>query len=74
MIERATKIANINLAEKNGKIFTDSSAISDYARGSVETLAEAGVINGYDDGSFKSMNLVIRAEAAVMIYNVVKGE
>ena len=74
MIERAARIANISLSEKNGRTFTDASAISDYARGSVEKLAKSGVINGYDDGSFKPMNLVIRAEAAVMIYNAVKGE
>ena len=74
MIERASGIANIQLTEKSGKVFTDSSSISDYARGSVEKLAKAGVINGYDDGSFKPLNLVIRAEAAVMIYNVVRGK
>ncbi len=54
------------------KSFTDSEKISDYARNSVIMLAEYGILNGFDDGSFKPQETLNRAQAAVVIYNLLE--
>lgn len=46
---------------------TDIDTVSDYARESVELLDGAGIINGFDDNSFKPHNALTRAEAAAII-------
>ena len=33
-----------------------------------------GIMNGYEDGSFRPMNNATRAEASVMIYNLMRNE
>ena len=40
-----------------------------WAKQSIDRLAKAGLVNGYEDGSFKPTSLAKRAEAATMIYN-----
>ena len=50
--------------------FTDMEAVSEYAAKAVGTLTSLGVITGYDDSSFRPMNHITRAEAAVIIYRV----
>lgn len=74
MVYRAIQMANVELEAYTEKTFTDFAKISDYAKDSVKILGNSGVINGYEDGSFRPFNNVIRAEAAVMIYNAVGGE
>ena len=51
-----------------GAAFTDSADIE--ATDAVDTLSALGVINGYEDGSFKPNGTVTRAEMAAMIYIV----
>lgn len=46
--------------------FSDGASISGYARGSVSACQQAGVINGYADGSFGPHQTASRAEAAAM--------
>lgn len=48
-------------------IFTDQENIGPWARGAVAQAVQAGIISGYEDGSFRPQQGVIRAEAAVMI-------
>ena len=50
-----------------GAAFTDSADIKVDAD-VVDTLVSLGVVNGYDDGSFKPNGTVTRAEMAKMIY------
>ena len=50
-----------------GAAFTDSADIKVDAE-VVDTLVSLGVVNGYDDGSFKPNGTVTRAEMAKMIY------
>ena len=50
--------------------YTDSVQISDYARNAIFSLSQKGVISGYPDGSFKPKDNISRAEAAVVIYNL----
>ena len=51
--------------------FRDASAISSYAVASVQRAAQAGIIGGYTDGSFKPQGQASRAEAALMLMRLV---
>ncbi len=51
--------ANQAAAEK----FTDASAFPDWSKGAVGAVAEAGLMSGYPDGSFRSGKFFTRAEA-----------
>ena len=54
--------------EGTGNSFKDASDVSDYAVNAVDTLSAAGIINGYEDGTFQPLNSANRAEAAKVIY------
>lgn len=62
-----------NDIQTNNVTFTDESKISDYAKEAVSYLASAGIINGMDDGSFCGRDNASRAQAAQMIYKVLKS-
>lgn len=47
--------------------FTDQKEISSYAVEAISALKNAGIINGYEDGSFRPQKNVSRAEAAKML-------
>ena len=49
-------------------MFNDNGDISDYARKSAEMLYRTGIVNGYDDNTFRPFNNCTRAEAAKIIY------
>ncbi|MBQ9599058.1 MAG: S-layer homology domain-containing protein [Clostridia bacterium] len=50
--------------------FTDTEDIADYALAAVAEMASKGIINGYEDGSFRPKNTLTRAETAVVIYKI----
>ncbi len=52
------------------KNFSDNAKISSWALGTVGAASEAGFINGYENGSFKPLNNLTRAEAVTMLDNV----
>lgn len=52
--------------------FTDTDDIAPYAEYAVSELVGLGVINGYEDGSFKPRGTATRAEAAKIIWEVYK--
>lgn len=54
------------------KAFADESTISNYAKDSVILLYKSGVLKGNDKGEFKPCDYTSRAEAAVIIYNLIK--
>lgn len=54
--------------------FADEADISDYAADAVANLYTAGIINGRGDGIFAPKATATRAEAAKMIYEVIKAE
>ncbi len=54
------------------KAFADDAAIADYAKDAVAALGGAGIVNGDDTGAFNAKAELTRAEAAVIIYNIVK--
>ena len=59
-------------AEGDPKEFTDGNEISDYATEAVNTISAMGLVNGMDDGSFKPSNVMTRAEAAKLLYELCK--
>lgn len=52
--------------------FTDSGDIDGYAKDAVAYLSGKGIINGYEDGRFLPHKYVTRAEAAKLIYGIIK--
>ena len=48
--------------------FTDNAQISDYAKDGIKTLSTIGILNGFEDGSFRPKANLTRAEAAKIIY------
>lgn len=53
--------------------FTDVEEISDYALNAVSYLSSKGIINGFEDGSFGAKKVLTRAQAAKIIYEIVKA-
>lgn len=52
--------------------FADVDDISEYARGSVAAVSAAGLINGYEDGTFGGKKTVTRAEISAMLCRLAK--
>ncbi|MFC5404137.1 S-layer homology domain-containing protein [Cohnella soli] len=50
--------------------FKDQSQIGSYAMEAIEALRNAGIVNGYADGSYKPKGMTTRAEAAAIIYRL----
>ena len=72
MAANAAKAAGVELKSVKDVSFTDFEDVPEYARESVRLMAAAGIINGYDDGSFKPLDNATRAEAAQIIYTIIK--
>ncbi len=53
--------------------FSDKSSISSWAAEAVGAASEAGFISGYSDGSFKPSKNLTRAEAVVMLENIMNN-
>lgn len=49
--------------------FKDIDSVAEYARVGVDVLARAGIISGFEDGTFRPEQNITRAEAAKIIYN-----
>ena len=56
-----------------GAAFTDQADINDVNAEAVNTLVALGVIDGYEDGSFRPDDTVTRVEMAKMIYTIRTG-
>ena len=54
--------------------FTDNADIADWAKGYVQTAVNLGILNGYDDGSFKPTQSVTRNELAKIAMSAFKYE
>lgn len=69
MVTRFAKYMNVELkASVDEMKFTDASTISKYAKNAVTTCQKAGLIKGYNDGSFGPAKSATRAEAAQILY------
>ncbi|MCS7463146.1 cadherin-like beta sandwich domain-containing protein [Paenibacillus doosanensis] len=67
--EFAVMLMNARKAQGEGAklTFTDGAEIGDWAQKAVAQAVQAGVVQGYEDGSFRPNAEITRAEMAVMI-------
>lgn len=63
ILEQNQKIPNLS----DAGAFKDAEQIAGYAKLSVDSLSQIGIITGYDDGSFRPEQSTTRAQAAVMV-------
>ena len=61
----------LNLDELSDNVFEDDREIPDWAKEAVYMMFERGFITGYPDNTIRPLKSVSRAEAAVMIYNII---
>ena len=66
IIHRAAAVKNKKFSTTTEKTFADS--VADYADEAVKALSGAGIINGYEDGTFRGNKTATRAESAKIIY------
>ena len=59
----------LKLEQTKEEPFSDDLSIADYAKASVYALKENGIIQGFE-GSFNPVSNLTRAEAFVMVYNL----
>jgi len=60
---------NIEVTASKDEIkFKDASSISKYAKNAVKTCQMAGIVSGYNDGTFGPKKTATRAEAAQILY------
>lgn len=68
-------LVNVNaLPNLHARSFTDSSQVSHYAEQTVQAASNAGIVSGYPDGTFQPQGNVTRAEAVVMVLNMLQLE
>lgn len=73
MIHRGANLAGTAFGDANGgEKFADDDMIADYAESSVYALKNSNVINGREGNRFEPKAFATRAEAAKMIYNIMK--
>lgn len=71
IIYNAAKLKNVvGNNEPENFPFADDAEISDYAKEAVYTLKTMGIVNGIDSDNFAPKATATRAEAAMMIYNL----
>ena len=58
----------LNLQSRGSAVrFSDSDQISDYAKEYVDLCSQNGIVNGYEDGSFRPKASITRGEAAAIL-------
>lgn len=68
MLARFAALQEVELKKTvEPQAFTDEAKISEWAKEAVKLCTEAGILEGYPDGSFRPWNLITRAEAAKII-------
>ena len=69
MVMRAAQYKGMTIEKPYEKVdFTDADEIASYAADAVDTLQQAGIINGMADGSFAPTATATRAQAAKILY------
>ncbi len=71
MLKNVLDVINVEYTESDID-FADMGEIDDYAKKAVGILSGAEIINGYEDSTFRPHGLATRAEAAKVIYEVLK--
>jgi len=73
MVVNAAKHKGMSLEGDKNIAFSDNESISAYAKEAVESLVKTGAINGFSDGTFKPKDSCTRAQAAKIIFEILKG-
>lgn len=73
LIYRAAEKSGLKLAEKTSVEFSDYNSVSNYAAKAVSDLSNAGIITGFEDGTFMPHAFATRAETAVIIDRLLEG-
>lgn len=71
MVYNAAKYAGYKF-ETAKSDFEDADLVKDYAKEAVFAMAGAGVINGFEDNTFRPEERATRAQAAKILYTVIK--
>ncbi len=64
----------LNLEDNDGAHFTDSEEISEKARAAIEAMADAWILHGYEDGTFRPFEPATRAQCASMLMALFRDE
>ncbi|MBV6717220.1 fibronectin type III domain-containing protein [Paenibacillus chitinolyticus] len=77
--EQAAKVIHNILKKKSGKsgahvVYRDESIISSWALEDVKAISNRGIVDGYEDGTFKPQQGLSRAEAAAILYRLLMEE
>lgn len=68
MLQRLAEKQGITLPEKTAELtFKDQESIQDYAKAAVTAMQKAGLLSGYEDGTFRPANHATRAESAKIL-------
>jgi len=63
----------LGIGEADGVLeFADAQGIAEYAKNRIAALAELGIVNGYEDNTFRPLANTTRAQAAVVIYGLLE--
>lgn len=72
MLYRTAQKKMLALKKERAVSFSDENLIAPYAQNAVKLLSESGVIGGMQDNSFQPLMTATRAQAAKMIYEMIK--
>ena len=71
MVYRYLKEAGYKFSDEFAIDFADIDDCAEYAKSAVKALKNSGLVSGNGDNTFRPKNFLSRAEAAVMIYNII---
>ncbi|PWV98539.1 carbohydrate binding protein with CBM6 domain [Paenibacillus cellulosilyticus] len=72
ILYRVAKLVGTPLNTGEPSSFSDASAIAGYAADAVEAMYQSGIVHGMGNGSFEPGAQATRAQAAMMIYNLLQ--
>ena len=73
MAVMAARAAFKTESAENETDFADFEKVADYAHESVKVMSNRGIINGFDDSTFRPKESCNRAQAAMVIYNIMQA-
>lgn len=68
---KCLEYAQYSMPDSKSAEFADAEDISDYAKTAVAELTASGVLNGFEDSTFRPKENVSRAQAAVVVYRLI---
>lgn len=74
ILSKACSYIGIGSEEKTNTVFTDMEDISEWAKIHVERMIDAGIISGYDDGSFRPHENTTRAHAVTVMSKLLENQ